>query len=105
MISEFLIAAMSEPWDGSMFSGMESEERFGLMLAGLGCVTGIIVSVAYFISSWTNSIHRRRIEAELKRDMLDRGMSADEIVKVIEASAPAEDVYLRAVDAWGKRKK
>lgn len=102
---DLLIASSSDAWDGSVFSGMESEERFGLMLAAVGCVTGIVISVAYFISSWTNSIHRRRIDAELKRDMLDRGMSADEIVKVIESSAPSEDVYARAVDAWGKRKK
>jgi hypothetical protein len=30
-----------------------------------------------------NSIHRRRTETDLKRELLDRGMSADEIATVI----------------------
>jgi hypothetical protein len=34
-----------------------------------------------------NSIHRRRTEANLKRELLDRGMSADEIATVIGANS------------------
>jgi hypothetical protein len=33
-----------------------------------------------------NSIHRRRTETELKRELLERGMSADEIATVIRAT-------------------
>jgi hypothetical protein len=32
-----------------------------------------------------NSIHRRRAETDLKRELLERGMSADEIATVIRA--------------------
>jgi hypothetical protein len=32
-----------------------------------------------------NSIHRRRSETDLKRELLERGMSADEIATVIRA--------------------
>jgi hypothetical protein len=34
-----------------------------------------------------NSIHRRRVETELKRELLERGMSADEIATVIGAKS------------------
>lgn len=33
-----------------------------------------------------NSIHRRRVEMNLKRELLERGMSADEIATVIRAT-------------------
>jgi hypothetical protein len=37
--------------------------------------------------------------------MLDRGMSVEEVVKVIEAAGPPEDVASRWVDSWCKRRK
>jgi hypothetical protein len=49
-----------------------------------------------------DAAHRRRTEADLKREMLDRGMSVDEIVKVIEAAAPPEDAAGRWIASWGK---
>ena len=101
----FLAAATSDPWDGSIFSGLDSDHRFGVMLAAIVFLTGIIISLAYFASSWASGVHRRRVEADLKRDMLDRGMSADEIVKVIESSAPPEGAASRWVDSWCKGKK
>lgn len=101
---EKLLAA-SDPWAGSIFSGLDSGDRIPVLLAAVGCLTGVIISLAYFTSSWANAHHRRRVEADLKRDMLDRGMSADEIVKVIESSAPSEDATSRVVDSWCKRKK
>lgn len=46
----------------------------------------VTVIVALIVTGVTVSgIARRRIEAGLKQDMLDRGMSADEIATVIEA--------------------
>jgi len=33
-----------------------------------------------------NAIHRRRAETDLKRELLERGMSADEIATVIRAT-------------------
>jgi hypothetical protein len=46
-------------------------------IALTGIVTGGIV---------INSIHRRRAESDLKRELLERGMSADEIATVIRAT-------------------
>ncbi|HEY3393483.1 MAG TPA: hypothetical protein VGK58_12300, partial [Lacipirellulaceae bacterium] len=45
-------------------------------IALTGIVTGGMV---------INSIHRRRAETDLKRELLERGMSADEIATVIRA--------------------
>ena len=33
-----------------------------------------------------NAIHRRRVEVDLKRELLERGLSADEIATVVSAS-------------------
>ena len=34
-----------------------------------------------------NAMHRRRLEVDLKRELLERGLSADEIATVVGASA------------------
>ena len=83
-----------------LFTDINPDNRFVLMLVGIGCLTGIIISAVTIISGALQSVHRTRLEAELKRDMLDRGMSAEEIAKVIESSTPRD--YL---DRWASRKK
>ena len=98
-----LAAASSDPWADTFF-GLDSAQRFVALLTIAGCVTGIIVGTAGILFSALNGIHRRRIEAELKRDMLDRGMSADEVVKVIEAAAPPEDATQRWIASWCRKK-
>jgi hypothetical protein len=92
-------------WNDFLGLDLDPGEGFTAFVIAVSCLTGVIITLAYYVSSWASGVHRRRLEADLKREMLDRGMSADEIVKVIESSAPSEDVYARAVDAWGKRKK
>jgi len=54
------------------------------------CEPGVICTLITFVSSTINSIHHRRVEADMKREMIERGMSADEITKVIEAAMPPE---------------
>jgi hypothetical protein len=39
----------------------------------------------------------------MKRDMIERGMSADEITKVIEAAMPPEDATQRWIASWAKK--
>ena len=95
----------SDPWAGSIFSGLDPNMRFAALLTALGCATGIIITFGTFLYCALDAAHRRRTEANLKRDMLDRGMSVDEVVKVIEAAAPPEDVTSRWVDSWCKRRK
>ena len=91
-------------WSDNFF-GLDPDKRFVVIIVGLGCLTAIIISLAGIISSWANSMHRRRMEIELKRDMLDRGMSPDEITKVIEAALPLEDATSRWIASWCNKKK
>jgi hypothetical protein len=70
----------------------------------IGYATGVFISLAGITASVVNSVHRRRIEESLKQDMLDRGMTAEEIVKVIESAAPPEDATGRWIASWCKKK-
>jgi hypothetical protein len=81
-----------------------SNQWFTLALVVIGCVTAAILGLAGIIANTIHAIHRRRIEENLKQDMLDRGMSADEIAKVIESAAPPEDAAGRWIASWSKKK-
>lgn len=85
------------------FYGLDQNQGFVVILTAMGCLTAIIIALAAFVYSCTDAIHRRRNEADLKRDMLDRGMSADEIVKVIEAASPPENPTARWLNSWCKK--
>lgn len=57
----------------------------GLIFGG-GMITGI---VALIVNAWKSNRSSERL-AILKQQMLDRGMSADEIVRVIECGQAIE---------------
>jgi hypothetical protein len=78
------------------FSELNAGNKFALLIVGIACATGVICTAVVFISGAINSIHRRRVAADLKREMIDRGMTADEIVRIIEAAPPPDD----AEQAW-----
>ncbi|RIK84070.1 MAG: hypothetical protein DCC67_05340 [Planctomycetota bacterium] len=96
-------SASVENWWSEQFFGLDQNQRFIVILTAIGCLTGVVITLAGILYSAIDSAHRRRSEASLKREMLDRGMSADEVVKVIEASTPV-DAASRVVHAWCKRK-
>jgi hypothetical protein len=54
-----------------------------------------VIAVGCTMSVQRRKAHQAEIEAALKRDMLERGMSADEIAKVINASATASEAALK----------
>jgi len=83
---------------------VDSDNRFALYVIVIGCVTGVICTIVVFTSTTINSVHRRRVEAEMKRDMVERGMSADEITKIIEAASPPEDGTQRWIASWARKK-
>jgi hypothetical protein len=94
--------SVPDPWAEQLF-GFDPEQRFALIILVLGCITGVIVTLACIISSAMSHAHKRRLETELKREMLDRGMSADEVARVIEASVP--DDATKRINAFFGRKK
>jgi hypothetical protein len=92
-------------WATSALNDLNPNNRFALIVVVIGCATGVLCTLIVFISSTINSAHHRRVEADMKRDMIERGMSADEIAKVIEAAMPPEDATQRWIASWAKNKK
>ena len=91
-----------DPWAETVL-GFDPEQRFALIIVALGCATGLIITLACVISSALSHAHQRRLEIELKREMLDRGMSAEEVARVIETTVPDQTTnYLNAM--FGRRK-
>jgi hypothetical protein len=84
---------------------LEPDLRFALLVVMIGCGTGVICTVVVFVSSTITSIHGRRLDAEMKREMIERGMTADEITKILEAASPPEDATQRWIASWAKCKK
>ena len=103
---DLLLAQVSESvpdeWSDYLF-GFDPEQRFALIIVALGCLTGVVITLACIASAAISKVHQRRIETELKREMLDRGMSADEVARVIEASVPDETT--KHINALFGRKK
>ncbi|MBA3480812.1 MAG: hypothetical protein H0T51_03260 [Pirellulales bacterium] len=97
-------SATGDPWADTFF-GLDANQRFVALLTVVGCVTGVIISLAGIIYAAFDASHRRRTEANLKREMLDRGMSVDEVVKVIEAASPPEDAAGRWIASWCRGRK
>jgi hypothetical protein len=87
-----------------LLSGIRSEQRFLVLIIALGCLLALVLGLAGIVSSTVNSIQRRRAEMDLKREMIDRGMSADDIAKVIEAASPPEDATQRWIASWAKKR-
>jgi hypothetical protein len=101
-----LLAQVSEsvpdPWADAFF-GLDASQRFPLLIVVIGCITGFIITLICLIASAISSAHQRRLEIELKREMLDRGMSADEVARVIETTVPDQTTnYLNAM--FGRKK-
>jgi hypothetical protein len=101
MVDHVLLAAT---WS-ELFTGLSPDQRTGILIVAIGCGTAIILGVAGIIYSAFDSMHRRRMEIDLKRDMIERGMSAEEIVKVIECAPPLEDATQRWIASWCDKKK
>ncbi len=67
---------------GDLLSRLSGEDVAGIIFA-----TGVVVfAVAVVISLCWYKIRKSEIAAALKQDMLNRGMSAEEIKTVIEAT-------------------
>src|SRR5688572_10803416 len=108
-MNAWLLAQAVSPPDNvgffsALLSDMKAEHRFVLLIIGIGCGTGVILGTLGIISGAITSVVRRRAEMDLKRDMIDRGMSGEEIAKVIESATPPEDATQRLIASWARKK-
>ena len=62
---------------------MKSEDQV-FMIMGAGALVLLVIGA---VCLTVYAIHKNRVEAELKRELLDRGMSAEEVATVISAKA------------------
>lgn len=91
-------------WATRTLDNLDPSKRFALIVVLIGCTTGVICTLITVVSTTINSIHHRRVETDMKREMIERGMSAEEITKVIEAAMPPEDATQRWIASWAKKK-
>jgi len=100
-----LLAATSQAADqwSDLFFGLDQNQRFVLMIIAIGCVTAILVALPISLAGIYAKTRHRQAEAEMKREMLDRGMSSEEIAQIIE-SAPPSDFLDRWAASCGKKK-
>jgi hypothetical protein len=97
-LSLFLIAGPDLSW----LSDFDNNQRFALTIIGIGCVTVAVIALTSVIAGILHRVKESQIEADLKRDMLDRGMTAEEIQKVIEATP--QNGFDRWIGSWCKKK-
>ena len=96
----FLLAQAALPSEG-FFEGFSTDQRFAIVMVLVGgAVVLTLILGGAFVAVWS-SIREKQIEADLKRDMLDRGMTAEEIQNVIEA-APRSG-FDRWLGSWCKK--
>jgi hypothetical protein len=62
-----------------------SQIGFGPFIALVSVVGGLLIPLAAIIGGLTYKCRKLQVEAALKQQMIERGMSADEIVEVLGA--------------------
>jgi hypothetical protein len=102
ILNNVVLAETSDYWSEQFF-GFDAEQRFVVVIVSIGCALVLAITLAGILAGVVTTMHKRRTEENLKRDMLDRGMTADEIVKVIESARPPEDALGRLAANWCKK--
>ena len=64
-----------------------SKFNAGELIAMVAIVGGLLCGLVVLVADYWHKIRKAEIAAKLKHDMLDRGMSADEIRIVLEAGS------------------
>jgi hypothetical protein len=64
----------------------------GELIALVSIVGGLICGTIVLVASYWRKIRQAEIDAKLKQDMLDRGMTPEEIRIVVEAGSKESDV-------------
>jgi hypothetical protein len=58
-----------------------------LVVVVLGAIVAVVCTAIVFITDYLQKSQKLEVEAALKQDMLNRGLSADDIKTVLEASS------------------
>jgi hypothetical protein len=66
------------------FDAVSGVQGKNLTILLVFAIAGLTLAIIAGFSQW-RKVEQRRTDAALKKEMLQRGMSADEIVRVIEA--------------------
>ncbi len=66
-------------------NAVEPDERIAVFAVGVILGVFALVFVVTIVSGTIYKIHKNRLEDALKRELLERGMGAEEIVAVIRA--------------------
>jgi signal transduction histidine kinase len=61
----------------------DASMRFPLIIVSIVFGTILLVIVAGIIAGTVNSMHKHRLDDALKRELVDRGMSAEEIERIV----------------------
>lgn len=70
------------------------DERFALCITSIVVGLTAMVFVVGIVSHTIGKIHRTRLECALKRELLDRGMSAEEITEIVAATTGPKGLRL-----------
>jgi hypothetical protein len=78
-----------------MLSRLNGPEFIGLIVAvlllGGGMLVGLLLGLAGIITSHRRGLRQVELEMALKQEMVRKGMSAEDIERVIRATRPAEE--------------
>lgn len=86
----------------NLIQGLDDKARTVVVFAVIGCSMAIIITTVVTIASTIAKVQRNRTETELKREMLDRGLAADEIATIIHATAqPSEASGAATAQSFG----
>ena len=78
MLGELEMRSVPENfWDWA--ATVPSQERFWLLFI---CLTAVVLMTS-IVSATIYGMHRNRVEDSLKRELLDRGMTAEEIATIM----------------------
>jgi hypothetical protein len=78
-----------------LLSKFDSGELLGLVLGGVSIIGGLLCGIIGIIAGAWQKVRRTEIAAALKQDMLNRGMSAEDIRTVLEAGSKESRRALR----------
>jgi len=94
-----LLLGATSGWD--LFTNFSPDQRFALVIIVVGCATAIIISTVGIVGAIVGATHKRRAEMDMKRELLDRGMNAEDISRIVE-STPPQSFLERWAAAQGK---